>query len=147
MRSGNRIGNLFLSYAPPDRERVRKVVRHLKAMGITARDPFEEILPGDNWAARLGEFLEGADAMVAFVSPQSAESENTRRDWLYALSQPRFAGRFVVVQVRKTDPGAVPWPIQSQQWITDESPKAIARKLGEALLGGQSRQTRRGKAA
>ncbi|MFM9958060.1 MAG: toll/interleukin-1 receptor domain-containing protein [Phycisphaerales bacterium] len=147
MRSESRVGNLFLSYVPQDRERVRKIANHLSEMGINACDPLEEILPGDNWAARLGELLESADGMVLFVSPDSAKSENTRREWLYGLSNSRFAGRFFVVQLKKTNTDDVPWALHSMSWITEAKPKNVARMVRDALRTEAPKKSRRGEAA
>ncbi len=61
--------------------------------------PEEQLLPGDNWAAKVGSVLEDADAMVVLLSPDSMKSEWVRHDIEYALGTAQFKGRLIPAEI------------------------------------------------
>lgn len=138
---------VFLSYVPADRVLVQDVARELSDFGVTVFDPIEQVFLGDNIAARVGEMLEDANAMVIFLSPRAAKSENTRAEWMHALVQGRFADRLIVVAAGRTDETLIPWPLLQQPWISQKDPRQIAAMIAAKLGLERAKAKRRGRAA
>lgn len=98
---------VFLSYSDEDRDVARELASHLAKAGLDTWDPAEALFPGDNWALRIGEELQKADAMVVLISPDSVKSERVQHEIQYALGAPHFKGRLIPVLVRPTKD--MPW--------------------------------------
>ena len=62
---------VFLSYRSVDRQRVLIVAEALRAAGIDAWLDTWEILPGDNFVARINQGLDECDCGVVFLSNES----------------------------------------------------------------------------
>jgi hypothetical protein len=98
---------VFLSYALGDRAFAEKVGEHLTSEGLKVWDAARQVVPGENWAARVGEALEASQAMVVVLSDRSPESMSVQGTIEYALAAPRFRGRLIpVVRGRAA---SVPW--------------------------------------
>ncbi len=52
----------------------RQLAHRLSDAGLKVWIPEDEILPGDNWAKKVGQALEESDLMVVLVTPQAFES-------------------------------------------------------------------------
>ncbi|MBD0305339.1 MAG: toll/interleukin-1 receptor domain-containing protein [Nitrospiraceae bacterium] len=60
--------NVYLSHSKSDRYLAKEIASYLKAQrGMDVWLPEEQLLPGDNWAAKVGSVLEDADAMVVLL--------------------------------------------------------------------------------
>jgi len=98
---------VFLSYARADKELAKKLGDQLAGKGFDVWDPGREILPGDNWALKLGDALEMSDAVVVILSPDSVQSESVQREIQFALGDPKKQGRLFPVLARRAT--QVPW--------------------------------------
>jgi hypothetical protein len=101
---------VFLSYAQSDAGSARSLAERLSRAGFEVWDPSRELVPGENWASKVGEALDDSDAMVVLLSPDSVDSQQVRREIEYALGSPRYEARLIPVVVRPTD--KVPWILQ-----------------------------------
>lgn len=81
--------------------------------GYQVWDPNLEVQPGTNFARAIGEALDGADALVVLVSPEAMQSDWIRWELDLAMTNPRFKGRLVPVELRPTD--ALPWILRRFQ--------------------------------
>jgi hypothetical protein len=127
---------VFLSYAEADKAYAEKLARALQKE-LDSRD-FKvwyhdwELLPGDNWAQKLGEALEESEAMVVVVSPAAAKSEWVQREIQYALGSENYSGRLIPVILK---PAAdIPWILESMHMVPAakdpvETSRRIARQL------------------
>ncbi len=126
--------HVFISYARQDREFTRKIVEQLRGAGLSVWMDEEELVEGDNWALETGKALEGADAMVAVISPASMASDAVLRDIDYALGSPRFQGRLIAVQAEPTK--HFPWILKKLVFIdaTRHPVEDAARQITHALM-------------
>ena len=62
---------VFLSHANSDDSLARKLADRLNLAGLTVWDPQEEIVPGDNWAKKIGRALDDSDLLVILLTPSS----------------------------------------------------------------------------
>jgi hypothetical protein len=84
---------VFLSYRSIDRDRVRATAAALRAAGIDAWLDEWEILPGDNFVAKINQGLETCDAGVVFLSKASLEGKwHQRAQWLGARCSEWWTG-------------------------------------------------------
>lgn len=90
---------IFISYAHKDTDRVFEIVRELDRQGC--RYWYDEgIAPGSEWPEDVARHLYNAAMLMAFISPNSMQSENCRREINFALSKHK---PFVSIVLEKTD--------------------------------------------
>jgi len=98
-------------------------------------------LPGDNWGEKLAEALQGSDAMVVLLTPNSVRAANVTAEVGYALGQKRYKGRLIPViaaspeQLPRDD---IPWVLTRMKTVTlagvdrEEGLRQIAEALRSA---------------
>jgi hypothetical protein len=102
---------VFISHSSKDAMIARQLANRLSEAGLKVWIPEDEILPGDNWAKKVGQALEESDLMVVLVTPQAFESEWLKEEIQYALTAGRYKGRLIPVffgSESETSSG-VPW--------------------------------------
>lgn len=94
---------VFISYSRVDSEFAYRLRADLEASGFpTWMDPNLGSEGGQNWVRMIQEAIEGCQAMVVIVSPDSAASEWVQIEYSYIRKQP---GKLLVpVHVRTTEP-------------------------------------------
>lgn len=99
---GQRIekGKIFVSYARKDSEAVARIVRALEIDGRQVFKDTADILPTEEWRARLEGLITAADTIVFCLSPDSAASEVCA--WEVAFAD-RLKKRIVPVVIRAVD--------------------------------------------
>ena len=114
---------VFISHSSKDTSVARQPARRLSEAGLRVWLPEDEILPGDNWAKKVGQALEGSDLMVVLVTPHAFESEWLKEEIQYALTAGQYKGRLIpVFSGSQTETSSdVPW---------------ILRKLNPVQIGG-----------
>jgi hypothetical protein len=123
---------VFLSYSTADEDFAKKLGSHLSMRGIEVWDPSEQLLPGDNWALKIGQALEESRAMIVLLSPDSMKSEWVRRDIEYALGDRNYEGRIFPVVVRRTE--EVPWILHKFQILrAKNNPAEISKRIAGVL--------------
>lgn len=108
---------VFISYSRNDRRRNRRAVtdltRALDAAGFEVwRD--NELVGGQSWWDEILRQLRSTDAVVAVISPTSAESPACRSELAYASAVHRTV---IPVQVDDLGPAQAPGNLPSVQWI------------------------------
>ena len=88
---------VFISHSSKDTMIARQLAHQLSEAGLKVWIPEDEILPGDNWAKKVGQALEESDFMVVLVTPQAFESEWLKEEIQYALTAGRYKGRLIPV--------------------------------------------------
>lgn len=129
-------GSVFLSYARDDRdlgEVADKLASHIADAGYGVWSD-EQILPGDNWAEKIGEALRKSSHMIVLMSPASAKSEWVQREIEFAVGSPKYAGRLIPVAIRPTT--GMPWILEKLHQVsgggtTDEVSKRVIKVLEE----------------
>lgn len=101
---------IFLSYDPKDKKSAKQLSARLSSAGFEVWDSAQELLPGDNWALKLGKALEKSDAMIVLLSPEGVKSPWVRREIEYAVGSPKYKGRLIPVMVRPTS--RIPWVLR-----------------------------------
>jgi hypothetical protein len=109
---------VFLSYAHEDQELARRVGDVLEEAGLQIWDAQREILPGDNWALRIGEALQDSHAMVVLLTPHGLASGAVRRDLEYAMGEKSYKHKLIPVILG----GAGEMPHEKLPWILKHLP-------------------------
>jgi len=105
---------IFISHASKDAPIARQLAEQLKAAGHSVWIPENEILPGDNWAKKLGQALEDSDIIIVLVTRQAFDSESVTREIQYALTADHIKGRVIPIFLGPDSkkPTQVPWILQ-----------------------------------
>ena len=121
---------VFLSHSSLDHELAQAVASALRKAGFTVWDPTTEILPGDNWAEKIGRALEESEAMVVLLTPAALAAESVRRDIEYALGNVRFKGRLIPVLPQPFDElKSAPWILKRLKSVrlAEDDPSSMQR--------------------
>jgi hypothetical protein len=132
---------VFISYSSRDKALARRVAEVLEAAGLSVWADWREILPGDNWAEKIGQGLRESDAMVVLLTPDALESDSVQRDISYALGERRYSHRLIPVFVggpEEFTAESVPWILKQLKVVNlpergkrEEDLKQIAQVLKE----------------
>jgi len=93
---------VFLSYARKDSALACRLADCLTRAGFAVWTAEHQIVPGDNWAKKIGKALDDAQLMVILLTPGALESDSVRADIEFALSSRKFEGRVFSVFVGPT---------------------------------------------
>jgi len=102
---------VFISHSQETSALAKKVSEALRLAGLDVWSD-QEILPGDNWAEKIGQALESAQAMVVLLTPDALNSPNVLWDIEYALGRKTFHKRLIPVLVGSEGsipPQKLPW--------------------------------------
>jgi hypothetical protein len=122
--------NVFVSHSLEDSEWARKLIARLERAGFEVWDAASQISAGDNWALKVGNALEKADAMIVLLSPSSAKSPVVQKEIEYALTTERFQNRLIPVVVKPTR--KFPWILDRMQVETGE-PTEVSKRIVSRL--------------
>ena len=93
---------IFLSHARKDSALARQLADRLTRVGFTVWIADDQIVPGENWAKKIGKALDASELMVVLLTPRALESDSVRQDIEFALSSRKFEGRVFSVFVGST---------------------------------------------
>lgn len=132
---------VFISHSHKDEALAKKVAVVLEEAGLDVWDPSREIMPGDNWAEKIGQALEESEAMVVLLTPEALETQWVRDEINYALGKVKYQNRLIPVLVgnpKKFPQENIPWILKRLKMINlpeqgkdEESIKQIAQALKE----------------
>lgn len=90
---------IFISYAHEDAPVARQVVDTLQAAGLDVWYDKYEIMPGENWAEKIGQGLKKSTAMVVLLTPGALKSDQVRWSIDYALGEKAYKQRLIPVLI------------------------------------------------
>lgn len=105
---------VFISHSQETKNLAKELGEELKRVGMDVWNYEEEILPGDNWAEKMGQALESSQAMVALLTPDVVNSPFVIRDIEYALGKKSFNKRLIPVLVGAEEESNL---LQKLPWI------------------------------
>ncbi len=111
---------VFISHSHVDSALAGWVSRALRSDGLEVFDPGADLLPGDNWAARVAKALEESEAMVVLLTPDAVNSPYVRREMEYALGVKRYSNRLIPVTVgarERLPSDSIPWIVRHMPWV------------------------------
>lgn len=129
---------VFISYAHADQQLARTIAQGLEANGLDVFIDEQQIMPGENWAAKIGAGLEESQAMVVLLTRDALKSQSVHHDINYALGNINYSGRLIPVlaESQETLPREeIPWilrhldPITLPEHKQEESISQIARVI------------------
>jgi WD40 repeat protein len=108
------MADLFISYSRRDQQFVRALVERLSAHGKECWVDWQDIPPTAEWIREIYEGIEGSDAFVFVISPESARSATCRNEIEHAE---KLNKRIVPILRRGIDGAELPDAIASRNWI------------------------------
>lgn len=128
---------IFISHSSRDRELASTLAEELEEAGFPVWNEQREILPGDNWAKKVGEALEFCDILIALVTRPEPVSESLARDVQFALTQGKnYRGRVIPVFVGVSTYEAgkeIPWILLKLDPIELASPSEGFSKVVQRI--------------
>ena len=105
---------IFVSYAHRDAEAVYQVLYELQDRGY--RLWYDDgIAPGSEWPEDIARHLDAAEMVIAFITPNSMQSQNCRREINFSLSREKH---FLSILLEPTDmPLGMQMQLSAQQSI------------------------------
>ena len=130
---------VFISLADTDEPLVKKIATVLEEAGLEVWDAARDIMPGDNWANKVGQALQESEAMVVLLTSESLKSSWVRWEIEYALGEQGYRKRLIPVLAQKElSKEDVPWILRHLHMIKlaehakeEEGIKQIAQALLE----------------
>jgi len=122
---------VYISHSHADAQFAKKLGAELSKLGLEVWDSSEQLLPGDNWALKIGEALEASRAMIVLLSPDSMKSGWVRQDVEYALGDRNYEGRIFPILVRPT--ADIPWILRKFPMLHADNPTEISKQIARAL--------------
>jgi WD40 repeat protein len=113
-RSEGQHASVFISYAREDIDFVRLLDAALRKRNRESWVDLEDIKPTEEWLASVFSGIEGANAFVFVISPESVESKSCLQELAHAVEHNK---RLVPIVCREVDASTVPEPLRSPQWI------------------------------
>ncbi|MCP4656199.1 MAG: TIR domain-containing protein [bacterium] len=109
---------IFLSYAYPDRENVRRLYQQLAAAGLRPWMDVEDILPGERWEKRLHDAMRESDLILVCLSTASQDRSSHQAEVREALeiSKQKDERDIYVIPVR-LEPCHVTEPLNELLWV------------------------------
>ena len=111
---------VFISHAHENEALAKKLGKALKRAGWDVWDD-EQILPGDNWAEKIGQALEESQAMVVLLTGAALSSSNVRWEIDYALGTKRLKNRLIPVLVGSGKYLHQKFPLDSKSYEDDQA--------------------------
>lgn len=93
---------IFLSHARKDGALARQLAKRLTHGGFSVWLAEDEIVPGDNWAKKMGKALDSSELMVILLTPQALDSDSVRQDIEFVLGARKYEHRVFSVLVGST---------------------------------------------
>lgn len=132
---------VFISHDARDAQLAQEVASALREAGF--KDVWDDrlILPGDNWAEKIGDALKESEVMIVLLTPEALESSIVNWEIGFALGKESYEKRLIPVIVgspEKMPDDRIPWILRGlkviklpEQGKNAESLKQIALALKE----------------
>ncbi|NOH02768.1 MAG: TIR domain-containing protein [Chloroflexi bacterium] len=124
------MSHIYISYSRKDLEFSEKIVSALAVNAIETWIDWKSIPKGAEWEQEIYRGIEGADAFLLLMSPDSVKSEIIRQEIEHAVKNDK---RFIPILIRDTDIQDVPPAITKYNWIfcreKDDFDSAIAATI------------------
>src|ERR1051325_8076056 len=126
---------IFISHASKDAAVARQLAQELKLAGHSVWIPENEVLPGDNWAKKVGQALEDSDLIVVLVTRNAFQSEAVTKDIQYALPAEHIKGRLIPVYIgpESKPPSQMPWILKKLEPLRVKGRKRNWQKVIEKV--------------
>lgn len=108
------MAKLFVSYSRKDSAAARRVIEALKKQNHDIWVDWEDIPPASDWMDQIKRGIEGVDAFLFMLSPDSAASGVCKDEVLHAAKNNK---RIIPVVLRMVEPKATIAEISSVNWI------------------------------
>ena len=126
---GSAHAKLFVSYSRKDRSFVERLSEKLTAGGQDVWVDLEDIRPSEDWLRAIHSAIEGADACVFVVSPDSVDPTSVcAQEIEYAVTHNK---RIIPIVCRAVDTRAVriPEPIAKINWVSFVEPDGFQQSI------------------
>ena len=120
---------IFLSHARKDGALAHQLAERLRQGAFDVWLSEDKIVPGENWAKKVGKALDDAELMVLLLTPAAMDSDSLRQDIEFALGSRKYENRLFSVFVGPTMQAdkEMPWILLKLPYVQVESAKDFAK--------------------
>jgi hypothetical protein len=93
---------IFLSHARKDVTLAYQLAEQLRRGAFDVWLSEDEIVPGENWAKKVGKALDDAEMIVLLLTPAAMQSDSLQQDMEFALGSRKYENRVFSVFVGPT---------------------------------------------
>jgi hypothetical protein len=109
------MNDVFISYAREDKAFVKRLAEALSKRGREAWVDWKGIPPSAKFMQEIFHAIEGADAFIFVLTPNSAVSKVCRDEIDHAVAQNK---RMIRIEAGEVDAARVPEPLRNLSWIS-----------------------------
>ena len=109
------MGHIFISYSRRDSSTVNRIVEAMKELGLDVWIDQEDIKAGDTWRVQIVQAIDTCNAFVLMLSPNSAASDNVRKE--IDLAQDSGRTIFVMLLAPVKLPAEIRYQLAGLQYI------------------------------
>ena len=122
------MSHIFISYSRSDIDFAQKIVDTLAANKLDTWIDWKSIPKGEDWKEEIYRGIDGADAFLFLLSPDSVVSQMCNNEIAHAVA---YGKRILPIVIRDADERLIPPEISKRNWIfcrdgQDDFDKAIA---------------------
>jgi hypothetical protein len=110
---------VFLSYAPQDREFVRKIAERIKSYGVCVWYDEWEMAMGDSLLDKIERGISSSDYIIVLLSPDSLKSKWIQQELTMAMARELTARDVIIIPVLISDvlESEIPIVLQDIRWL------------------------------
>jgi HD-GYP domain-containing protein (c-di-GMP phosphodiesterase class II) len=108
------MSHIFISYSRKDIEVAQKIVDTLAANDLDTWIDWKSIPKGENWEQEIYRGIEGADAFLFLISPESVASEMCHKEIAHAVQNGK---RILPIVLHDAEPNIVHPEVSKRNWI------------------------------
>src|SRR5215831_18365101 len=117
---------VFISYSRKDEDFAQELLSGLQLSGFEAYLDKHDIAAGEDWEARLGRLIEGADTVVFVISPDAVASERCAWEVEHTVT---LRKRLLPIVWRRVDEAQVPPRLKQLNYIFFDRPLSFGASL------------------
>ena len=108
------MSHIFISYARKNIDFALKIFKALENDNLDAWIDLDDIPKGEDWEQEIYRGIEGADAFLFLISPDSVTSQMCNKEIAHAVKNGK---RILPIVIRDTDPKSIHLEISKRNWI------------------------------
>ncbi len=124
---------IFLSHARKDVTLAYQLAEQLRRGAFDVWLSEDEIVPGENWAKKVGKALDDAEMIVLLLTPAAMQSDSLQQDMEFALGSRKYENRVFSVFVGPTAQAGkeIPWILLRLPHRQVASAKGFGKVVGD----------------
>jgi hypothetical protein len=122
---------IFLSYAPKDRDWVSGLVKALSQRNLRVWIDSEGIQAGESWREAIDKAIRKSKFFIAIITPESVSSRMMAAELGSALALKKL---LIPIVSKDTPSEELPGPVRLRRYISMDEPEIVAEEISRILF-------------